>query len=67
MHNQFLKSEGVIKMNQDQDMVLNCWDCKVDFTFSAGEQDFYKKNSLSEPKRCKDCRAAKRAKQDRYY
>ncbi|HYP25980.1 MAG TPA: zinc-ribbon domain-containing protein [Blastocatellia bacterium] len=43
------------------DKVITCADCGQSFTFSAGEQDFYQQKGMSEPKRCKECRAAKKA------
>lgn len=46
-----------------QDKTLNCIDCKTQFSFSAGEQSFYADKDLTPPKRCKDCRAIKKAKQ----
>lgn len=40
-----------------QDRVLHCIDCRQDFTFTAGEQDFYDRKGFKEiPKRCKPCR-----------
>ena len=45
-----------------QDKTLNCIDCKTQFSFSAGEQSFYADKDLTPPKRCKDCRAIKKAK-----
>lgn len=47
-----------------QDKTLTCQDCGAEFTFTAGEQEFYaQKGFENEPKRCKDCRA--KAKQQR--
>lgn len=43
------------------DKQITCADCGQSFTFSAGEQDFYQQKGMSEPKRCKECRAAKKA------
>lgn len=46
------------------DKQLKCADCGNDFTFSASEQEFFaNKGFVNEPKRCPDCRAAR--KQDR--
>jgi hypothetical protein len=47
----------------DQDQVINCKDCPNAFTFTAGEQAFYASQSppLTPPKRCKECRAKKKA------
>jgi len=45
-----------------QDKTLVCRDCGNEFTFTAGEQEFYaEKGFENEPTRCKDCRSAKKA------
>lgn len=47
------------------DKVLKCRECGGDFTFTAGEQEFYAMKGLqNEPQRCPACRAVKR--QQRY-
>ena len=43
------------------DKTLVCRDCGQSFTFTAGEQDFYSSRGYTEPQRCPDCRAAKKA------
>lgn len=43
------------------DMTLTCRDCGNAFTFTSGEQDFYAARGYSEPSRCPDCRAARKA------
>src|SRR5207248_2674190 len=43
------------------DKTLTCRDCGNTFTFTEGEQDFYAQKGYSEPSRCPDCRAAKKA------
>lgn len=44
-----------------QDRILTCRDCGQDFTFSAGEQEFFaSRNLTNEPGRCPSCRAARR-------
>ena len=43
------------------DKTLTCRDCGNTFTFTEGEQDFYSQKGYSEPSRCSDCRAAKKA------
>lgn len=41
------------------DKVLVCKDCKAEFIFSEGEQEFYKEKGFdNEPQRCPDCRRA---------
>ena len=47
------------------DVTLTCRDCGQAFTFTSGEQDFYASRGFSEPTRCSDCRAARRADRDR--
>lgn len=52
-----------------QDKILVCKDCGNEFTFTAGEQEFYaEKGFQNEPSRCKDCRVAKKnnAKKEMY-
>ena len=39
-----------------RDKQLICCDCGRDFTFSAGEQAYFKSKQLSQPKRCHQCR-----------
>lgn len=47
-----------------QDKTLSCVDCGADFVFSASEQEFYaNKGFTNEPKRCPDCRAARKQQQ----
>jgi CxxC-x17-CxxC domain-containing protein len=43
------------------DKELVCADCGQPFVFSASEQDFYNQRSFTEPKRCSNCRAARKA------
>lgn len=41
-----------------EDKVLVCKDCGREFTFTAGEQDFYdEKGFKNAPSRCKACRS----------
>ena len=40
-----------------EDKVLICRDCGREFTFTAGEQEFYaEKGYQNEPVRCRECR-----------
>jgi hypothetical protein len=39
---------------------LTCADCGREFTFGEREQEFYREKGFSPPKRCKDCRQAKK-------
>lgn len=44
-----------------QDKTLVCKDCNQEFTFTAGEQEFYaEKGFENEPSRCPSCRAARK-------
>mgnify|MGYP003290579060 CR=1 FL=1 len=44
-----------------EDKTLICKECGNEFTFTAGEQEFYaEKGFVNEPQRCKDCRAARK-------
>jgi CxxC-x17-CxxC domain-containing protein len=45
------------------DRTLTCRDCGKQFTFTAGEQEFYQTRGFSEPTRCADCRAARKSSQ----
>ena len=50
-------------MAEFQDRVIKCADCGQDFTFTAGEQEFYaRKGFQQEPKRCKPCRETRRTR-----
>jgi CxxC-x17-CxxC domain-containing protein len=47
-----------------RDRILTCRDCGNDFTFSAGEQEFYASKGLTNtPSRCPSCRSARRSGQ----
>jgi CxxC-x17-CxxC domain-containing protein len=44
------------------DRIISCVDCGQEFSFTAGEQEFYAQRGFSEPpKRCPSCRAARKA------
>ena len=43
------------------DQTLTCGDCGQQFTFTASEQEFYQSKGFSNPSRCPDCRAARKA------
>ena len=49
-----------------EDKTLVCKDCGKEFVFTKGEQEFFAQKGLTnEPKRCKECRIAKKASYDR--
>ena len=44
-----------------EDKKLICVDCGNEFVFTVGEQEFYNEKGFeNEPKRCPDCRRAKK-------
>ncbi|MCL2082418.1 MAG: zinc-ribbon domain containing protein [Oscillospiraceae bacterium] len=44
-----------------EDKTLQCKECSEDFTFTAGEQEFYNERGfMNEPQRCKNCRDARK-------
>ena len=48
-----------------EEKTLTCDNCSASFAFTAEEQEFFKsKGYMNDPKRCPDCRAAR--KQERY-
>jgi CxxC-x17-CxxC domain-containing protein len=45
-----------------QDKTIICFDCNDSFTFSAEEQEqFHSRGYTNEPKRCPECRQARKA------
>lgn len=55
-------------MNNEElkDITIVCKDCGEEFTFTVGEQQFYKEKGLeNNPVRCKACRDKKRANNNR--
>ncbi|MBQ4634708.1 MAG: zinc-ribbon domain-containing protein [Bacilli bacterium] len=52
-------------MEEKQDKVIVCKDCGKEFVFSVGEQEFYAEKGLTnEPVRCKECRQARKERQN---
>ena len=50
-----------------EDISLTCKDCGAEFTFSAGEQQFYaEKGFENQPVRCPDCRKARKQNNRNY-
>lgn len=43
------------------DEVINCSDCRTEFTFTASEASFYASKGLTKPRRCKPCRQKRKA------
>jgi len=48
-----------------EDKTLVCINCGKEFTFTEGEQEFYQEKGLNEPKRCSDCRKARKIQKSR--
>ncbi len=44
-----------------EDIKIVCKDCGNEFTFSAGEQEFYAQKGFTNPVRCPECRKARKA------
>lgn len=45
---------------ETQDLLITCQDCNQPFTFTGGEQDYYKERGFAAPKRCKPCRSQRK-------
>lgn len=43
------------------DQILTCSDCSSTFTFTEGEQTFFKDKGFNPPTRCADCRRRRKA------
>lgn len=56
--------QEALKGMEPHDLVLKCWVCGDRFSFSIGEQQFYKKKGFSYPKSCKKCR---REREDEFF
>lgn len=46
------------------DQTITCTDCGKQFTFTDNEQAFYESKGFSNPGRCPDCRAARKAERN---
>jgi CxxC-x17-CxxC domain-containing protein len=47
-----------------QDKTLTCVECGYEFTFTSGEQEFFaSRGYTNEPKRCTQCRGARKSQQ----
>jgi hypothetical protein len=49
-----------------QDKELTCADCGGKFLFSAKDQEFFAEKGFQEPKRCRDCRQARKERREDY-
>lgn len=51
-----------------EDKKITCKDCGNEFTFTVGEQEFYKEKGFeNEPQRCLECRNAKKRQRNNRY
>jgi hypothetical protein len=53
------KERGIVESRKYlilQDITLECMLCGAPFVFSGGEQKWYQKRGLNQPKRCENCR-----------
>jgi hypothetical protein len=50
------------------DKTITCRDCKTDFAWTAGEQEWYAdpQRNFGPPVRCKTCREARRAERKKH-
>jgi hypothetical protein len=59
----YFKKEGLVL----NDKTITCVDCGQEFIFTVNEQEFYKEKGFdNEPKRCPDCRRARKAQKRQY-
>ena len=52
-----------MKSNHDEkaiDQVIKCLDCGAGFILTLGERQFYQDRNINLPKRCCECRRARR-------
>jgi Probable zinc-ribbon domain len=53
-------------MNKYEDQTRTCSDCGGQFTWTAGEQEFFHEKGFTDPpERCQACRQARRAGRER--
>ena len=53
--------DSAMNPQQEEGETLTCEECGKQFVFTKGEQEFYEEKGFTPPKRCKECRAAKKA------
>ena len=58
---QAVESHGERGFGDVSDKTITCRDCGEAFNFTAGEQAFYQERGYSEPQRCPNCRAERKA------
>lgn len=65
IRSQYITNNNADKMVEGinmEDKKIVCKDCKKEFIFVVGEQEYYKVKGYKEPLRCKECRAIKKEK-----
>ena len=50
----------ILPVEEDKDII--CRDCGKAFTFTVGEQEFYKSKNFAFPQRCRQCAKKRRMK-----
>jgi 3D (Asp-Asp-Asp) domain-containing protein len=55
-----IKNEEENFKMEKKDIVIVCSDCSTEFLFTVGEQIFYEEHEFVEPKRCRECRKARK-------
>lgn len=49
-----------IEPRKRKNKMMDCCECGERFLFTGGEQHYYEKHNLKEPKRCSKCRNARK-------
>jgi len=49
-----------VKVEGLQDLTIECIDCQEEFVFAAGEQQYFIDRGMPFPKRCTNCREARK-------
>jgi DNA replicative helicase MCM subunit Mcm2 (Cdc46/Mcm family) len=53
-------------LSSHYDQHLTCADCGHDFVWTAKDQEFFREKGYQQPKRCKECRQAKKERREDY-
>lgn len=54
-------------MLSEKDVKIKCQDCGEDFIFTERDQKFYEEKGFEPPKRCKNCRNARKDRRNNSY
>lgn len=52
-------------MNDLKAKTIICLECREDFIFDVGEQEFFQEKGFVEPKRCPNCRRKRREEKEK--